>query len=54
LIELDSAEAERGHREWWAGRDGDEGDVGEIGRAVNVLSYVFRRVTELMGMKLAG
>jgi len=48
LIELDSAEAERGHREWWAGRD-DEGDG--IGGAVDTLGYVLRWVEVLREMK---
>jgi hypothetical protein len=47
LIELDSAEAERGHRGWWAKRDG--GDVS--GGAVDVLAYALRRVEELRAMK---
>ena len=46
LIELDSPEAEREHREWWAGMHG------VIGVAVDMLGYALRRVTELMGMKL--
>jgi len=48
LIELDSAEKERAHREWWA-RLGEAG--GEMERAVEVLGYVLRRVEELREMK---
>ena len=49
LIELDSAEAERGHREWWAGRDGGD----DVGGAVDVLGYVLRRVEALRKIKWA-
>jgi len=47
LIELDSVEKERAHREWWA----RFGEGGEMERAVEVLGYVLRRVEELREMK---
>ena len=47
LIELDSAEKERAHQEWWA-RWRERGDAGG---AVEVLGYVLRRVEELREMK---
>jgi hypothetical protein len=48
LIELDSAEKERAHQEWWA-RLGETG--GEMEAAVEVLGYVLRRVEVLREMK---
>jgi len=47
LIELDSAEKERAHQEWWARL----GAGGEMERAVKVLGYVLRRVEVLREMK---
>jgi len=47
LIELDSAEKERAHQEWWARL----GAGGEMDAAVEVLGYVLRRVEELKEMK---
>ena len=47
LIELDSAEKERAHQEWWV----QLGSGGEMDAAVEVLGYVLRRVEELREMK---
>jgi hypothetical protein len=47
LIELDSAEKEQAHQEWWARL----GAGGEMEAAVEVLGYVLRRVEELREMK---
>jgi len=47
LIELDSAEKERAHQEWWARL----GEGGGMESAVEVLGYVLRRVEELREMK---
>jgi hypothetical protein len=47
LIELDSAEKERAHQEWWARLRAD----GEMEEALEVLGYVLRRVEELREMK---
>jgi hypothetical protein len=47
LVELDSAEKARAHREWWARL----GSGGEMDAAVEVLAYVLRRVEELREMK---
>jgi len=47
LIELDSAEKERAHQEWWTRL----GAGGEMEAAVEVLGYVLRRVEELREMK---
>jgi len=47
LVELDSAEKERAHQEWWARLE----EGGEMDAAVEVLGYVLRRVDELREMK---